>query len=164
MIADAENVLRVKLPVSLLAILRIQNGGLPYKRGFPDLVDVPELYGIAPGCTTVCCLQEMPVRIWDIFEGCLDDMIYQQWRDTFKGEVHSDWGKEPKLPETILLLADEVHWGIGLNYLRSGRQGEPSVVHVEMECADTGAAILNELAPDFLAFLRMLYVESDDED
>ena len=86
MIADAENALRVKLPASLLAILKMQNGGYPQKRRFhPDYVDLHELCGIAPGCATLGSLQEMPERIWDILEGHLDDRTYQQWRDTFKG-------------------------------------------------------------------------------
>ena len=162
MIAAAENGLRLKLPAALLAVLKMQNGGYPSKRQYhPDSVELPELCGIAPGCTTLFSLQEMPERIWDIFERFLDDRIYQQWGDAFQGEIHADWGRKPAIPETILLLGDELHWGIGLNYVRCGRQGQPSVVHVEMECPDPGGQILTELAPDFLTFLRMLYVEED---
>ena len=81
-------------------------------------------------------------------------------RDAFAGEVHADWGAEPRIPETILLLSDDLHWGIGLNYVRCGRQGEPSVVHVEMEGSNSGGEILMELAPDFPAFLGMLKDDS----
>jgi hypothetical protein len=160
MAAAAERGLRLKLPAALLAVLKMQNGGYPGKRKYhPDYVELPELCGIAPGCTTLFSLQEMPERIWDILERFLDETIYQQWRDTFQGEIHADWGKQPTIPETILLLGDELHWGIGLNYARCGRQGQPSVVHVEMECPDAGEKVLTELAPDLLTFLRMLYVE-----
>jgi hypothetical protein len=162
MVAAAERGLRLKLPAALLAVLKMQNGGYPSKRKYdPDSVELHELCGIAPGCTTLFSLQEMPECIWDLLERFLDDATYQQWRDAFQGEVHADWGIKPTIPETILLLGHEVHWGIGLNYVRCGRQGEPSAVHVEMECPDTGREILTELAPDFLTFLRMLYVDDD---
>ena len=163
MIADAENVLGVKLPASLLAILRMQNGGCPQRREYhPDYVELHEVYGIAPGCTTCSALQEMPRRIWDVFEGYFDDAAYEEWRHTFQDTIHPDWGRKPRIPETILLLEDRVHWGIALHYVRCGRQGEPSVVHVEMEGSATGDQIFTEIAPDFLAFLRMLYVHSQE--
>jgi hypothetical protein len=162
MIAAAEIGLRVKLPASLLAVLKMQNGGYPYKSTHhPDSLPLTELYGIAPGCTSLSSLQEMPERIWDILVADLDEAIYQQWRDMFEGEVHADWGEGLKIPETILLLCDDLHWGIALNYVRCGREGEPSVVHVEMECLNTGGEILAELAPDFLTFIKML--DKDDE-
>lgn len=46
--------------------------------------------------------------------------------------------------------------GIGLNYVECGPQGETPVVHVEME-GGIAEGLLEELAPDFLSFLRMLY-------
>jgi hypothetical protein len=157
MIADAENVLRLKLPAALLAILQMQNGGTPRRRRFhPDYLELNELRGIAPGCTTDFALQQMPGWIWNIFEGFLGDEIYRQWRDAFAGTVHPDWAAASSIPQTILLLGDDLHWGVGLNYVRCGRQGNPSVVHVEMECARSGAEILTELAPDFMSFLGML--------
>jgi hypothetical protein len=140
MVAAAERGLRLKLPAALLAVLKMQNGGYPSKRKYhPASVELPELCGIAPGCSTLFSLQEMPERIWDILECFLDQATYQQWRDTFQGQNHTDWGRKPMIAETILLLGDELHWGIGLNYVRCGRQGQPSVVHVEMECPDTGS-------------------------
>jgi len=59
---------------------------------------------LAPGCTTLFSLQEMPGRIWSIFEGFLDDAFYQEWRDKFGRDIHPDWDGRPRIPETILLL------------------------------------------------------------
>jgi hypothetical protein len=84
MVADAENALRLKLPASLLAILKMQNGGYPCKCQYhPHYVPLRELCGIAPGCKTVFSLQEMPEEIWALFERFLDAANYREWWDTF---------------------------------------------------------------------------------
>ena len=162
MIADAEDAVRVKLPASYLAILRMQNGGHPYKDTYrPDYCPVCEFFGIAPGHGSRYPIQELPRLMWELFEGYVDDEYYDQWRNTLD-YVHPDWGEKPRIPETILLVAPDVHWGIGLNYIRCGRQGEPSVVHVEMEMPyGEPKDVLTELAPDFMTFLRSLYKDSD---
>ena len=158
MMARAENTLQLKLPSSLLAILRIRNGGCPERNMYdPQLLPLPEIRGIAPRCKCTLPLQKVPRLIWDIFERYVDDRLYQEWWDTFGDDIHPDWDGKPRIPQTILLLCDELHWGIGLNYVRCGRQGEPSVVHVEMEDPQGGEQILDEIAPDFTSFLRMLY-------
>jgi len=165
MVAGAENAVRLKLPASYIAILRMQNGGRPYKNTYPDSavpnfgLPVPDFCGIAPGHGSLYPIQEMPRYIWDAFEGYIDDEFYDQWRDTLD-HVHPDWGDKPRLPEAVLFVAPEVHDGIALNYIKCGRQGEPSVVHVEME-EPLLAEVLKEVAPDFMTFLKMLYRESD---
>lgn len=58
------------------------------------------------------------------------------------------------------LIAEDLHWGVGLNYVQCGPQGEPSVVHVEMEGPEP-EEFLREIAPDFMTFLRMLEFEED---
>ncbi len=93
MVAVAERGVRLKLPAALLAILKMQNGGEPKNRLYsPDHLGLPELCGIARGCTSLFSLQEMPERLWEIFERFLSDATYRQWRDSLRGEVHSDWG------------------------------------------------------------------------
>jgi len=155
MVAEAERVLGLKLPASYLAILRMQNGGTPYRDEYaPDSMGLPELCGIAPGHASQLPIQELPRYIWEAFEGYVSDEEYQKWWATLDC-VHPDWGERPRIPEAVLLVAPEVHWGIGLNYIRCGRQGEPSVVHVEMEHPCPGE-VLQECAPDFMTFLRRL--------
>jgi len=133
----------------------MQNGGIPYKDEYaPDSMLLPRLCGIAPGHASELPIQELPRYIWEAFEGYVSDEEYQKWWATLD-YVHSDWGERPRIPEAVLLVAPEAHWGIGLNYIRCGRQGEPSVVHVEMEQPHPGE-VLKELAPDFMTFLRGL--------
>ncbi|MFC1597361.1 SMI1/KNR4 family protein [Planctomycetota bacterium] len=153
LVADAENAVRLKLPASYLAILRMQNGGR--QRNLRRECGVLDFCGIAPGHGSQFPIQEMPRYMWEAFEGYIDDEFYDQWRDTLD-YVHPDWGEKPRLPEAVLFVAPDVHDGIALNYIKCGRQGEPSVVHVEMEDPPP-RQVLTELAPDFVAFLKMLY-------
>jgi hypothetical protein len=158
MIPVAENALGLKLPSALLAALKVQNGGLLAKSYFAeDYSPLPFIQGVGRQDDSVGdSLQTMPKLIWRLLEGYLDDRVYQQWWDSFGGGIHPDWTGKPRIPEAILLLGDDLHWGIALNYVRSGRQGEPSVVHVEMEAIRNGDQILTEIAADFLGFLKML--------
>lgn len=156
MIADAESTIRLKLPAALLAILKMQNGGESHKEIWSfDSCPLPPFHGIAPGSGTHASLQEMPQMIWDVFETFLDEDFYRSWWATLNGKIHPAWCSMPRIPETILLIAEDLHWGIGLNYVACGPQGEPSVVHVEMEGAEP-ENFLREIAPDFMTFLRAL--------
>ncbi len=160
-IADAEAAIGVKLPATLLAVLRIQNGGALYKDSYDEDSDwLAGLLGIVPGCKSDYSLQQMPMMIWDFFEGYLDDVTYQSWRDGLPRQVHPDWGETVRISETIILVSEDGRygdWWIGLNYTWCGRQGEPSVVRVEMDPSLPSQRYLTEIAPDFLAFLRMLH-------
>gem|GEM_PF-561565 len=121
---------------------------------------LPLLHGIAPGSGTHASLQEMPQTIWDVFETFLDEDFYLKWWATLDGKIHPAWSGQPRIPESILLIAEDLHWGVGLNYVQCGPQGEPSVVHVEMEGPEP-EEFLREIAPDFMTFLRMLEFEED---
>ena len=162
MLAEAEKLLGLKLPSSLLAILRIRNGGIVCKSSFcDDYRYLPYIQGLGSGDTQGESLETMPRRIWSLLEGYLDDRIYREWWESFGDGIHPDWDGKPRMPEAILLLADDVHWGIALNYVRCGRQGEPSIVSVEMESPRAGKDILDEIAPDFMSFLGMLFDEHE---
>jgi hypothetical protein len=130
MIGAAESTIRLRLPAALLAILKMRNGGRSCK------------------------------EIWEVFETFLDEDFYLKWWATLNGKIHPAWSGQPRIPESILLIAEDLHWGIGLNYVACGPQGEPSVVHVEMECGEA-EDFLQEIAPDFMTFLRMLEVDED---
>lgn len=161
MIADAESTIRLRLPAALLAILKMRNGG----RSCKEIWDVrccplPLLHGIAAGSGTHASLQEMPQMIWDVFESFLDEDFYLKWWATLNGKIHPAWSGQPRIPESILLIAEDLHWGVGLNYVACGPQGEPSVVHVEMEGGEADNFLL-EIAPDFMTFLRMLELDED---
>ena len=161
MIADAESTIRLRLPAALLAILKMRNGGRSCKEIWDfKSCPLPLLHGIAPGSGTHASLQEMPQTIWDVFETFLDEDFYLKWWATLDGKIHPAWSGQPRIPESILLIAEDLHWGVGLNYVQCGPQGEPSVVHVEMECAKP-ESFLVEIAPDFMTFLRMLEFEED---
>ena len=84
MIADAESTIRLRLPAALLAILKMQNGG----RSSRD--------------------------IRDLFETFIDEDFYLKWWETLNGGIHPAWCERPRIPESILLIAEELHWGIGL--------------------------------------------------
>lgn len=161
MIADAESTIRLRLPAALLAIWKMRNGGRSCKGSWdPKFCPPPLLHGIAPGSATHASLQEMPQTIWDVFETFLDEDFYLKRWATLDGKIHPAWSGQPRIPESILLIAEDLHWGVGLNYVQCGPQGELSVVHVEMEGPEP-EEFLREIAADFRAFLRMLEFEED---
>lgn len=131
-VRDAEDQLRVRLPASLVRLLRVQNGGTVAKRWNASPVSVPTAgfdpyvpfdlvmgVGRADGVTT---LFDTPYLV-------------------------EEWG----LPAPIVLLDGDGHYWVGLDYRGCGAQGEPSVAVFD---TDRESSVI--LAPDFETFLRGL--------
>jgi hypothetical protein len=137
MVREAERVLGVRLPASLLALLRVQNGGQVATNwnAFPtsrptswsdDHVPFDALLGIGRSS-------------WEPNEQALSllDTPY----------LVQEWG----LPSPLVLLSGDGHTWIGLDYRVRGRPGEPSVTWFDTEL-DTELA----LAVDFRSFVEGL--------
>lgn len=133
LIADAENELGVTLPLELLHLLRIQNGGViadtwdacPVDANFyaDDHVPFEHLYGIGPaGQAQTITLLDTPYLV-------------QEW----------------ELPSPVVLLSGQGHYWLALDYRDCGPEGNPPVVWIDNEM---NHELL--LAPDFRAFVERL--------
>ncbi|MGX1505389.1 UNVERIFIED_CONTAM: hypothetical protein RKD43_004014 [Streptomyces graminofaciens] len=131
-IVDAERLLDVTLPASLLDLLRERNGGLvasgrdafPTSRPTswaPDHVPFDAVMGIGHREDTLSML-DGPYLV-------------------------EEWG----LPAGVVLISGDGHYWIGLDYRACGRHGEPSVVWFD---ADDSSELT--LAPDFRSFVAGL--------
>ncbi len=124
---EAETILGVKLPIELIELLRVQNGG--YTQGFAypmsrptswaaDHIPLDHLAGIIvdPECSSPMNMVRTP-------------------------EMSAEWGLPPR---QVLLSGDGPYW-ITLDY-RSGPV--PSVAWIDVECSEDV-----QVAPSFSAFL-----------
>ncbi|MER7848357.1 SMI1/KNR4 family protein [Kitasatospora sp. NPDC096077] len=140
MVQEAERELGVTLPLALLDLLRVQNGGVVADDhdAFPanqptswseDHVPFDHLMGIGrdEGATS---LLDTPYLV-------------------------EEWG----LPTPLVLLSGDGHCWIGLDYRMCGRDGEPSVTWFE---TDLNAELV--LADDFCSFVEGLTSSSSYED
>jgi len=127
MISEAEAALEVKLPVELIELLRIQNGG--YTKGFAhpmsqrttwaaDHVPLDDLAGIVTNPSV-----DTPINLLET------------------AYLTTEWGLPPKQ----VLLSGDGHYWITLDY-RNGP--EPSVAWIDVECGED-----LQVAPSFKAFL-----------
>ncbi|ALO12409.1 hypothetical protein AQF52_6819 [Streptomyces venezuelae] len=131
-VQDAENRLGVRLPASLLEILRVQNGGL-----------VAELSNAFP--------TDVPTS-WSENHVPLDDMMGIGRRNDRLSLLDSpylveEWG----LPSPVVLLSGDGHCWIALDYRACGESGEPSVTWFDL---DTDTEL--PLATDFQTFVERL--------
>ncbi|MEJ8646140.1 SMI1/KNR4 family protein [Streptomyces sp. MS1.HAVA.3] len=134
-VQDAERRLGVRLPASLLEILRVQNGGL-----------VAELWNAFPTDVSTS---------WSENHVPLDDMMGIGRQDGRLSLLDSpylveEWG----LPSPLVLLSGDGHCWIALDYLacgERGERGEPSVTWFDVE----GNTEL-PLAADFQTFNERL--------
>ncbi|WP_406346809.1 SMI1/KNR4 family protein [Streptomyces sp. NBC_00648] len=129
---DAERQLGVRLPASLLEILRVQNGGL-----------VAELWNAFP--------TDVPTS-WSENHVPLDDMMGIGRHDgqpslLDSGYLVEEWG----LPSPLVLLSGDGHCWIALDYRTCGERGEPSVTWFDV---DTDTEL--PLATDFQTFVERL--------
>jgi hypothetical protein len=137
MVAQAEATLGVRLPIELITLLRIQNGG--YTKGFAhpmrqetswakDHVPLPDLGGIVtdPGHRTA------------------QNLLQSSY-------MKEEWG----LPSDQVLLSGDGHYWITLDY-RNG--SVPSVAWIDVECGED-----IQIAPSFEAFLSGLVPDSEYE-
>lgn len=131
-ITEAERLLNVTLPASLLDLLRERNGGLvasgrdafPTSRPTswaPDHVPFDFVMGIGRRDQALSLL-ESPYLV-------------------------EEWG----LPKDVVLVSGDGHYWIGLDYRACGRHGEPSVAWFD---ADDDSELT--LAPDFRSFVEGL--------
>lgn len=131
-VQDAERQLGVRLPASLLEILRVQNGGL-----------VAESWNAFP--------TDGPTS-WSENHVPLDDMMGIGRHDGRLSLLDTaylveEWG----LPSPLVLLSGDGHCWIALDYRSCGQLGEPSVTWFDVE-GDTELP----LATDFTAFVERL--------
>jgi hypothetical protein len=145
MVAEAERVLGVTLPGTLIELLKIQNGGVVHDNHdayptppnhystdhipFTHVMGIPAL-GPRPPITQAITLLDTPYLIgeWD-------------------------------LPEPIVLLYGEGHFWVALDYRNRHPQSEPSVVWIDNEFGEELT-----LAPDFRAFIEGLIPTPPDQD
>ena len=129
MVRQAEGVLGVTLPSSLLDLLRVQNGGrvAPEWNAFPTTR--------APA--------------WSADHVPFDTVLGIGSKDSLLDTPYlvEEWG----LPSPIVLLAGDGHCWIGLDYRECGCDGEPSVTWFDTEL-ETEVA----LAADFRSFVEDL--------
>jgi hypothetical protein len=131
-VEDAERRLGVRLPSSLLEILRLQNGGL-----------------VASDCNA------LPTGVptsWSESHVPLDGMMGIGRREGQLSLLDTpylveEWG----LPSPLVLLSGDGHCWIALDYRLCGRQGEPSVTWF-----DTDWNTELTLAADFRTFIEGL--------
>ncbi|MFF2780569.1 SMI1/KNR4 family protein [Streptomyces sp. NPDC058052] len=131
-IEDAERRLGVRLPASLLEVLRVQNGGV-----------VAELWNAFP--------TDVPTS-WSENHVPLDDLMGIGRRDGQLSLLDTaylveEWG----LSSPVVLLSGDGHCWIALDYRVCGKRGEPSVTWFDV---DDGTEL--PLAADFRTFVERL--------
>ncbi|MFC8078853.1 SMI1/KNR4 family protein [Streptomyces sp. NPDC057307] len=142
LVAEAERVLGVTLPVTLLDLLRVRDGGAvaPAWNALPTGELFTELMGIGRLPTTATA--GPADRTASVAPLCLLDTPY----------LVAEW----ELPSPIVLIAGEGHWWIGLDYRECGPRGEPSVTWFDAD-EETELA----LATDFRSFVEGLVASGD---
>lgn len=131
-VQNAERRLGVRLPASLLEILRIQNGG-----------PVAELWNAFP--------TDVPTS-WSENHVPLDDMMGIGRDDDTLSLLDSPYlVEEWDLPSPLVLLSGDGHCWIALDYRGCGERGEPPVTWFDVD-GDTELP----LAADFQTFVERL--------
>ncbi|WP_051716458.1 SMI1/KNR4 family protein [Streptomyces sp. NRRL F-5727] len=131
-VRDAERRLGVRLPASLLELLRVQNGG-----------QVAEAWNAFP--------TEVPTS-WSVNHAPLDSVLgigpSDDWMSLLDtGCLVEEWG----LPSPLVLLSGDGHYWIALDYRACGPSGDPSVTWFDVE---DGLEL--PLAADFRTFVERL--------
>jgi hypothetical protein len=134
MVEEAERQLGVKLPVELVSLLKVQNGG--YTKRFAHPMTVPTTWS------------EGHVPLRDLFGIVTDEAIETAQNILSSADMTEEWG----LPPMQILLSGDGHWWITLDY-RTG--ASPKVSWIDAECGED-----IEIAPSFQAFLEGLVPES----
>lgn len=137
MVNHAEKQLGYKLPQSYVELLKIQNGGIPNKKCFPtkvatswaeDHIEINGILGIGHKVNSIC--------------GQLGSQF-----------MIDEWG----YPDIGVLICDcpsAGHDSIMFDYRECVKNGEPCVVHVEVEINDE--PVITFLAKDFETFIMGL--------
>ncbi|MCZ9351655.1 SMI1/KNR4 family protein [Streptomyces mutabilis] len=131
-VLDAERRLGVRLPASLLEILRVRNGGA-----------VAELWNAFP--------TDVPTS-WSENHVPLDDMMGIGRHDGQSSLLDTTYLVEERgLPSSLVLLSGDGHCWIALDYRMCGKGAEPSVTWFDVD----GNTEL-PLAADFQTFIERL--------
>jgi hypothetical protein len=138
-IAEAQGLLNITLPSSLLDLLRHRNGG--------EVADNWNAFPISQPTS------------WSTDHVPFDSVMGIGRREGAMSLLDSpylveEWG----LPTGLVLLSGDGHCWIGLDYRACGRHGEPSVTWFD---ADFGTELA--LAPDFRSFIEGLTAARDFE-
>lgn len=146
LIASVEAELGYKLPASYIWLMKQRNGGIPVNTCFPtssptswadDHVEISGILGISREKENALC---GPFG---------SNYMIEEW-------------EYPPIGVTICDCPSAGHDVIFLDYRECGPQGEPKVVHVDMECADE--PVITILADNFEAFIRGLVSDDQFED
>jgi hypothetical protein len=133
-VQKAEKMLGYKLPKSYIALLKSQNGGTPRKTCFPT----KEATSWAEDHIEITSIRGLGGR-WGI------DSPQFGSKEAIKG-----WG----YPDIGIVLCDGPsggHDAVMLDYRKCGSDGEPEVVHVDVEIG-----VITFLAKDFESFIKGL--------
>lgn len=143
-IQSVQEQLGFRLPPAYIALMRVQNGGIPRKSAFPT--------------TTPTSWAEDHVAITGIM-GIGDTKEYSLCGDLGSQFMMSEWG----YPQIGVYFADcpsAGHDMICLDYRSCGPSGEPRVVHVDQ----SNDFEITHLADDFSSFLKGLVDEATFDD
>lgn len=135
MIISAEKILNVKLPILLIELLKVQNGG--YTKGFAFPMKEKTTWS------------ENHVPLNELF-GIILEKNQETAQNIMDSQYMTDeWG----LPEKQILLSGDGHWFITLDY----RKGNvPSVRWIDTECDEDV-----QIADNFDDFFHGLVSEDD---
>jgi len=134
-VEQAEAKLGVRLPRAYLAALRVQNGGYLRLEVHPS-GHVDYVAGIGP---------RFPSLLQHSWAGTMEYMRSQ--------EIETPVGIDRLIP-----FCGDGHWFYCLDYRQTGREGEPYITYVDVECFDVDRVV----APDFATFLSELKPEPED--
>lgn len=143
LIASVEEELGYKLPASYIALMKVQNGGVPRNTSFPteestswaeDHIAISSIMGIGRDKSESLC------------------------GDSGSRFMIEDWGY-PDIGIVICDCPSAGHDVVMLDYRACGKDGEPTVIHVDQE-ADYEITFL---AADFESFIRGLRPDEDFE-
>jgi hypothetical protein len=130
-VEDAESRLGVRLPRAYVAALRIQNGGYLRLNAHPsNHAPVDFLAGIGPR---------------------FPSLLQHDWTDV-KAYMEEEGIETPAGVDELVPFCGDGHYHFCFDYREAGRQGEPRVTYVDVECFDVDEC----LAPDFGTFLSQL--------
>ena len=115
MVSNAEKMLDVKLPILLIELLKVQNGG--YTKGF------------AFPMTEKTTWAENHVPLSDLFGIVIDETLETAQNILASQYMTEEWG----LPERQVLLTGDGHWWITLDYRKSST---PSIRWIDVECGE----------------------------
>lgn len=137
-IAETERLLGYKLPLSYIELIRTKNGGSPVNGCFP--MDEDEGY-IA--ISAICGIGGE----WGIDSDSL-------------GSRHmiDNWGY-PDIGIVFGECPSAGHDAIMMDYSECGPEGEPRIIHVDVEVGEDEEPVRTFLAPDFESFVRGLVHE-----